>query len=201
MFKEELKGVLELKLPKRSALQFSTWLTYLCLILIIYLIVDFFWLHLFFNNQGNHTGSDLGTFGDFIGGIIGTIVSLITVILVWLTYHSQKEELTELRKQAKEQVEIQALSALIVHYHNEIKTLQDFLDEVIYAECSPVYITGTLAPKRARLEYYLHLSVISEELLTSKVKSLAAYRYILTKGEESTKKEENDSEKEIKSEN
>ena len=45
-------------------------------------------------NFGNISFEIIGVIGDFIGGFIGTIFTIATIILVWMTYQSQKQELS-----------------------------------------------------------------------------------------------------------
>ena len=45
----------------------------------------------------------LDAFGQFIGGFIGTIFTFAATILIWLTYKTQKEELSQTVEIAKKQ--------------------------------------------------------------------------------------------------
>ncbi|MEZ4792452.1 MAG: putative phage abortive infection protein [Gelidibacter sp.] len=54
-------------------------------------------------NRGDINFTKLGTFGDFIGGLLGTILSIVAVILVYRTYISQKEELSMSRNLLEQQ--------------------------------------------------------------------------------------------------
>jgi len=44
-------------------------------------------------NNGDIEFEKIGTYGDFIGGLLGTILSIVAVILIYKTFISQKEEL------------------------------------------------------------------------------------------------------------
>lgn len=113
-------------LHEGNVLTFALWLTISCLTGVIITIAIYYY-NGYINYSGKVDTAVIGTFGDFIGGFFGTLFSLVTVFFVWLAYQSQKEELKVLANQGKEQIEIQALSALIVHYENRIKNLSSNL--------------------------------------------------------------------------
>jgi hypothetical protein len=114
----------------------------------------------------------LATLGDFIGGVFGTFFSLVTVLLVWLAFQYQKKETEELAKNGKEQIEIQALSALMVHYTNTIARLEIDLDFHNGYVGDPNHEEDVITPIRSEIEHYTNLLNLSEKRLTSKIEPL-----------------------------
>jgi hypothetical protein len=67
-----------------------------------------------------YTQKDLGTFGDFFGGILNPLIGLVSVALLFLTYLQMKTELEATQDALKKQNKIQ-----------EIKNLEDSISQSI----------------------------------------------------------------------
>lgn len=71
-------------------------------------------------NLGKIDFTKLGTYGDFIGGLLGTILSIFAVILVYKTYISQGREL-ELNRKLLEQQSFENTFFNMLKVHQDLK--------------------------------------------------------------------------------
>lgn len=71
-------------------------------------------------NLGDIEFTKLGTYGDFIGGLLGTILSIVAVILVYKTYISQSREL-ELNRKLLEQQSFENTFFNMLKVHQDLK--------------------------------------------------------------------------------
>lgn len=76
-------------------------------------------------------GSD-GEVGDTFGGITAPIIGLITILLIFLTYHSQKNELKETRDTAEKQAEIMAQQQFESTFFEMLKVHRDNVAQIAY---------------------------------------------------------------------
>ena len=74
----------------------------------------------------------LGTYGDFIGGLLGTILSIVAVILVYKTYISQSREL-ELNRNLLEQQSFENT------FFNMLKVHQDLKNNISFTTSNLIY--------------------------------------------------------------
>lgn len=80
--------------------------------------------------KGYINGNDIdpslfGTLGDFIGGIIGTIFTIVATSLVFITYRSQKEELTQTNVIARNQGKTLVLQQFENTFFNLLSSYND----------------------------------------------------------------------------
>lgn len=93
------------------------------LIFIIVSFIVFKWNHTVFNTNDYADNCLLGTFGDFVGGVLGTTFSLVSVLLVIKTFKEQQK----VSNQNSEQLEVQRFNDLFFEllrlYQSEVNEL------------------------------------------------------------------------------
>src|ERR1700744_367808 len=65
-----------------------------------------FFRHAHITFFGDIDEKTFGIFGDFIGGFVGTIFNIAVTYLVWITYKSQKQELSDTKQLLTKQINI-----------------------------------------------------------------------------------------------
>lgn len=86
----------------------------------------------YFNPTSEIAYNQLESFGSFVGGICSSITSLVAIYLVLKTYNSQKEELEETRKIAREQSETLKIQQFESTYFNMLKMLQEIVNSLYW---------------------------------------------------------------------
>ncbi|MBK8723757.1 MAG: hypothetical protein IPL95_16330 [Saprospiraceae bacterium] len=105
----------------------------------------------------------VGQVGDFIAGAVGTLFSLSSVILIYITYHSQKNELNETRKLLLEQEVSNNFNYWVTLYRNFV------IDSKVEIKGTPFYGTSKIIQEiNRRLQdpiVYAEIGIITKDEL------------------------------------
>jgi len=90
-------------------------------LLIIIITIISYSIHGYFNPTNVIDTEKLGHFGDFIGGFLGTVLTILATVLIYLTYNSQKKELS-LNRKLLEQQQFENTFFNMLKVHQDLKS-------------------------------------------------------------------------------